>query len=672
MNTVIHSSTIHLTNISLENLVETTVPTGRPFILQKTARIKAQEVLQKLDGKTFGFFHIKMIVISGMGFFTDAYDLFSISLLTNILGRLYFQDNPYYLNSTVNPGKLPINYNVALSAVALCGALFGQVLFGFLADCLGRRSVYGLSLAIMIFTGFTQSMTFGTTSHAMVGTLCFWRFLLGVGVGGDYPLSATIMSEYSSTISRGAYIGSVFAMQGIGYLFAAVITAIVTACFQTAYPNGNFPIFVGPVDGSTGYNNGKWQTGTIDNIVNQAYYVNQLRLSNPPENDYTWRVVLGLSAIPAALTMYFRLHMAETPRFTLHVLKNSTAMTNDMSHMLEGEIDAFDTVSSCKEPEVNTQDDLSLSVFFWKYGYHLIGAALSWFFLDVGFYSQSLFQKDVFLQVGFIPPAIRMSALRESMVTAKAQALIALGSTIPGYWVTVFTVDILGRKNIQIGGFIAMTTFMAAMSGAYFHLLNPNNHGGAGLSKQQPLMRNGWIAMYAFTFFFANWGPNSTTFIVPAELFPTKFKATGHGICAAIGKAGAIIGAFGFLFAAQPHTLESTWSFPCTYDTDFYHDAAGNRLGCKLKTNCPTGTAVTPTTPAPIVPALCDWCNVKLLSGCAPYGLGVQGALGILAGINFCGLLTTFMIPETMGKSLEELNGEDLDLVGLPSENGGN
>jgi MFS transporter, PHS family, inorganic phosphate transporter len=149
-----------------------------------------------------------------MGFFTDAYDLFSISLLTNILGRIYFQDNPYYVNNMVTPGKLPINYNAAISAVALCGALFGQALFGVLADSIGRKSVYGLALAIMMFTGFTQSMTFGTTAHSMVGTLCFWRFLLGVGVGGDYPLSATIMSEYSSTISRGAYIGSVFAMQG--------------------------------------------------------------------------------------------------------------------------------------------------------------------------------------------------------------------------------------------------------------------------------------------------------------------------------------------------------------------------------------------------------------------------------------------------------------------------
>ena len=61
----------------------------------------------------------------------------------------------------------------------------------------------------------------------------------------------------------------------------------------------------------------------------------------------------------------------------------------------------------------------------------------------------------------------------------------------------------------------------------------------------------------------ANWGPNATTFVIPAELFPTKWKSTGHGISAAAGKAGAIIGAFGFLFASQPALNEVTWKFPC-------------------------------------------------------------------------------------------------------------
>lgn len=101
--------------------------------------------------------------------------------------------------------------------------------------------------------------------------------------------------------------------------------------------------------------------------------------------------------------------------------------------MLEGEEEAFDRVQSSKEIEEPTHDeDISFCMFIRKYGIQLLGAGLSWFFLDVGFYSQNLFQKDVFLQTGFTLPSNRISALKEQAIVARAQALIALGSTIPG------------------------------------------------------------------------------------------------------------------------------------------------------------------------------------------------------------------------------------------------
>ncbi|URD95954.1 phosphate transporter [Musa troglodytarum] len=50
--------------------------------------------------------------------------------------------------------------------------------------------------------------------------------------------------------------------------------------------------------------------------------------------------------------------------------------------------------------------------------------------------------------------------------------------------------------------------------------------------------------MYGFTFFFANFGSNSTTFIVPAEIFPARLRSTCHGISAAAGKVGAIVGVY--------------------------------------------------------------------------------------------------------------------------------
>lgn len=53
-----------------------------------------------------------------------------------------------------------------------------------------------------------------------------------------------------------------------------------------------------------------------------------------------------------------------------------------------------------------------------------------------------------------------------------------------------------------------------------------------------------FLVVYAVAFFFANFGPNATTFIIPAELYPTKFRSTGHGFSAGMGKLGAITGTY--------------------------------------------------------------------------------------------------------------------------------
>lgn len=62
-------------------------------------------------------------------------------------------------------------------------------------------------------------------------------------------------------------------------------------------------------------------------------------------------------------------------------------------------------------------------------------------------------------------------------------------------------------------------------------------------------MNLGFLILYCLTFFFANFGPNTTTFIVPAELFPARFRSTCHGIAGAFGKLGAVVGSLGFVWA---------------------------------------------------------------------------------------------------------------------------
>lgn len=508
------------------------------------------QVLNALDVAKTQLYHFTAIVIAGMGFFTDAYDLFCVSLVTKLLGRIY-----YHVDGAEKPGTLPPSVAAAVNGVALCGTLAGQLFFGWLGDKMGRKRVYGMTLMIMVICSIGSGLSFSSDPKAVVASLCFFRFWLGFGIGGDYPLSATIMSEYANKKTRGAFIAAVFAMQGFGILGGGMVAIIVSAAFDAA--------FKAP-----------------------AYETDALR-STAPQADYVWRIIVMFGAIPAALTYYWRMKMPETARYTALVAKNAKQAAADMSKVLQVEIQA--------EPEKaeNTSNSFGLfsKAFLRRHGLHLLGTTSTWFLLDIAFYSQNLFQKDIFSAVGWIPPAKTMNAIEEVYKIARAQTLIALCSTVPGYWFTVALIDHIGRFVIQLMGFFFMTVFMFALAIPYHHWTLREN-------------RMGFVIMYALTFFFANFGPNSTTFVVPAEIFPARLRSTCHGISAAAGKAGAIVGAFGFLYAAQNQD----------------------------KSKADAGY---------------------------PAGIGVKNSLIVLGVVNALGMLFTFLVPESKGRSLEEMSGEN-------------
>jgi PHS family inorganic phosphate transporter-like MFS transporter len=510
-------------------------------------------VLVTLDQAKTQWYHFMTIVIAGMGFFTDAYDLFCVALVTKLLGRIYYSDP-----TSKDPGSLPPNVSAAVTGVALCGTLAGQLFFGWLGDKLGRKSVYGFTLILMVLCSVASGLSFGSTPKGVIATLCFFRFWLGFGIGGDYPLSATIMSEYANKKTRGAFIAAVFAMQGFGILFGTIVALVVSAAFRNAFPAP--PYFV------------------------------DAQASLVPEADYVWRIILMFGTIPAALTYYWRMKMPETARYTALIARNAKQATADMAKVLKKEIEEEEEEQV--ERQVVGADTWGLfSVqFLRRHGLHLLATTSTWFLLDIAFYSQNLFQKDIFTKVGWIPPARTMNAIEEVYRISRAQALIALCGTIPGYWFTVGLIDVVGRFWIQIMGFFMMTVFMLALGVPYEHWTKASNH-------------TGFVVLYGLTFFFANFGPNSTTFIVPAEIFPARLRSTCHGISAAAGKAGAIIGAFGFLYAAQD-----------------------------------------PKKPD---------------KGYSP-GIGIRNALFVLAGTNFLGMLMSLFVPESKGKSLEEISKENV------------
>ncbi|GLJ22739.1 hypothetical protein SUGI_0428410 [Cryptomeria japonica] len=501
----------------------------------------ALKVLSALDRATTQLYHFSAILISGMGFFTDAYDLFCIPPVSNLLGKIYYKKD--------NHGMLPIQVKALVNGTALFGALAGQLFFGWLGDRMGRKKVYGITLKLMVMSSIASGFSLGCSRKSVLTCLCFSRFWLGFGIGGDYPLSATIMSEYANTKSRGAFMAAVFSMQGLGIIAGSIVAIIVSKCFGTGYA-----------------------------------------IPSEKQQDMVWRIILMFGAVPAGLTYYWRMKIHETARYTALVAKNARKAAADMSKVLHVDIEEDeDSVLSIESLE--EQFGLFSLDFVKHHGLQLLGTTSTWFFVDVAFYSSSLLQVDLYRNTGLLQKSSEYkNPVHEVFLSARAQALVALWGTLPGYVFTIFLVDRIGRRIIQLVGFFFMSAFLFALAFAYKHWVNES--------------KGGFIAIYSLIFFFTNFGPNTTTFIVPAELFPARLRSTCHGISAAAGKAGAIIGVLGFLYASETND----------------------------KNQDPFGVG----------------------ENDHPRGIGQGDALIILAVASCLGFLCSFLIPETMGRSLEE------------------
>jgi len=447
-------------------LGEPTAPEAPPGASSDTRR-----VLDALDTAPVQRFHFRTIVVAGMGFFTDAYDLFVISLVIPILVALA-------PGGHIAPLELAL-----LGSTALMGAAIGQLLFGWLGDRFGRRKIYAVTLSVMAIGAIGSSLSVPIAGLSTLSVLILLRFVLGVGVGGDYPLSATIMSEYSNVRSRGRLVATVFAMQGFGLLAGAGASLAVV-----------FAV---------------------------------------PDLNLAWRLILGLGALPALVTIYYRTRLPETPRF-------------DISQGRVG--DAARTVGTITGASVApTGSGRSVRVSFRQivrsYGLLMVGTAATWFLLDIAFYSTNIFNPLILKQIGFASAA-SYPALEQVRRLAIGNVLIALFASVPGYWAAVTLIDRVGRRPLQYIGFGVMASAFLILAIGWDSLV---------------MVLPAFLAIYGLTFFFANFGPNTTTFVYPSEVFPTSFRSTGHGIAAACGKVGAVLAIFVFADLYQVYGLP--WFF---------------------------------------------------------------------------------------------------------------
>jgi len=146
--------------------------------------------------------------------------------------------------------------------------------------------------------------------------------------------------------------------------------------------------------------------------------------------------------------------------------------------------------------------------------------------MDVAFYGTGIYS-------GFIVSGLIQGGSLQSQILMAGIPYFVGGF---GYFFAAFLMDSMGRKRIQIQGFLAMAVIYTAVA------LSIVAEGSR--VKELALPRELAFLIYSLSFFFINFGPNETTFVLPTELFPTKFRSTAHGIASASGKAGAAVSTY--------------------------------------------------------------------------------------------------------------------------------
>ncbi|KZT07766.1 phosphate transporter [Laetiporus sulphureus 93-53] len=451
---------------------------------------RRRAALAEVDNAKFSWFHIKVMLVAGVGFFTDAYDIFAINIASTMLGYVYGKN-----------GALTTNESLGVKVATPMGNIIGQFLFGWLADVVGRKRMYGIELMIIIVATFGQAVAGEAHAVNVLGVIIVWRVFMGIGIGGDYPLSAVISSEFASARSRGRLMTAVFANQGWGQLTGSIVALVIVVGYKDTLING-------PAD--------------------------------TPCVDAMWRILIGLGCVPGAVALYFRLTIPETPRFTMDVERNVKQASQDVENFLTTGsyfVDPDAVVQRVQAPKASKRDFLAY-YSKWENLKLLIGCAYSWFALDIAFYGLGLNQSIILEAIGFGTPSNGLTGTRKIYTNLHnicvGNIILTVAGYIPGYWASFLVIDRWGRKPLQLMGFIMLTILFVIMGFGFDKLTATTSAKGA------------FVFLYCLANFFENFGPNTTTFIVPGEAFPTRYRSTSHGISAASGKLGAVISQVGF------------------------------------------------------------------------------------------------------------------------------
>ncbi|KAJ5954803.1 hypothetical protein N7501_009082 [Penicillium viridicatum] len=501
---------------------------ARDFDHEQDRYVRMRQIYETIDRQKFQWI---VVLVAGLGFFLDGYTLFASNMALPMISYVYWRDDISSLRLT------------GINIATLGGTLLGQVAFGFLADKNGRKKMYGVELVLLITAtlGVVMSSTGVDGSMNVFAWLIWWRICVGIGVGADYPLSAVITSEFAPTKHRARMMATVFFMQPLGQIAGNIVSLIVIAIAR-----GN----------STP---GEDLTRTVDIM---------------------WRWVIAIGVVPGAVATLFRFAIPESPRYLVDIVDDpvtaefdATTLFSDTPGMIDSvswgntatcsagsgiQLPPISSIASQSSFEHEDDDDeftrlppatlnshwrlarTDIMRYFWTEGNwrSLAGCSLAWLLLDFGFYGIGLsspqFLAKTWGQLNISKPAPNWKTddtpnanIYTMFMETSVRGLIILniGSFVGGILLIIFAHK-LDRVALQKYMFLGLAALFIALGTMFVTLYTG-----------PPAV----VALYIVGQIMFNFGPNATTYMIPAEIFPTRYRATCHGLSAGAGKLGSIL-----------------------------------------------------------------------------------------------------------------------------------
>ncbi|HEY9761224.1 MAG TPA: MFS transporter [Trichocoleus sp.] len=363
-----------------------------------------------------------------------------------------------------------------LAVAALAGSLIGSLTLGPLTDRIGRQRMLVADVALFVVA------TAGTVLAWNAASLICFRFLVGVAIGADYPISVAYITENVPSRLRGRMVVGAFTFQAVGALLGAITGITVIHLFRTLYPGMETPLV-----------------------------------------QYGWRWMLGVGlALAIAVSLLRFSFLLESPRYYMTRGEYNEA-SKAASILLEEPLTLTpETDPPAREPKLPYSQ-----LFSARYRRNLIFASVPWFLQDIATYGIGIFTPTI---IGTLAFASADSFTDKAMASATGSAFVDV-FLIVGFLVAVLLIDRVGRIWLQIVGFGGMTLGLLILAAS-----------GSSLAGESSLI---WVFAGFLVFNLTmNAGPNATTFLLSGEVFPTAIRASGAGFAAAFAKAGAVLGTF--------------------------------------------------------------------------------------------------------------------------------